>query len=50
VPVAAAAANNVRYFRRSFRPSVGNGAGCVFNSNVVTVTTSGAAPVAPWEW
>ena len=47
VPVAAAAANNVRYFRRSFRPSVSNGAGCVFNSNVVTVTTSGAATVAP---
>ncbi len=46
VVVAAGAANNVRYFRRVFKPST-LVVGCEFFSNVVTVTTSGVAPARP---
>ena len=46
VVVAPGAANNVRYFRRVFKPST-LVVGCEFFSNVVTVTTSGSAPAIP---
>jgi hypothetical protein len=47
VVVAPGAANNVRYFRRVFKPSTLTAVTCEFFSNVVTVTTSGAAPAMP---
>ncbi|MBB1193238.1 hypothetical protein DNC80_06085 [Flavobacterium sp. SOK18b] len=46
VSVAPGNPNNVRYFRRVFRPST-LVAGCEFFSNVVTVTTSGDRPNGP---
>lgn len=46
VVVAPGSPNNVRYFRRVFKPST-LVVGCEFFSNVVTVTTSGAAPATP---
>ena len=45
--IAAGAANNLRYFRRVFKPSTLTAGACEFFSNVVTVTTSGAVPSAP---
>ncbi len=45
--IAAGAANNLRYFRRVFKPSTLTDGACEFFSNVVTVTTSGAVPSAP---
>jgi hypothetical protein len=47
VTLAATAANNVRYFRRVFKPSTLTAGACEFFSNVVTVTTSGARPNGP---
>ncbi|MCL6460965.1 MAG: LamG domain-containing protein [Flavobacterium micromati] len=47
VVVASGGSNNVRYFRRVFRPSTLTAGTCEFFSNVVTVTTSGARPNAP---
>ena len=47
VTLAATAANSVRYFRRVFKPSTLTAGACEFFSNVVTVTTSVAAPAAP---
>ncbi|RDI56644.1 T9SS sorting signal type C domain-containing protein [Flavobacterium glaciei] len=40
-------ANNVRYFRRVFKPNALTAVACEFFSNVVTVTTSGAPPALP---
>lgn len=45
--VAAGSPNNIRYFRRVFKPSTLTAGTCEFFSNVVTVTTSGARPNGP---
>lgn len=47
VTVVAGAPNNVRYFRRVFKPSALIPGACEFNSSVVTVTTSGGAAAVP---
>ncbi|SHG64926.1 Galactose binding lectin domain-containing protein [Flavobacterium micromati] len=47
VTVTAGNPNNVRYFRRVFRPSTATTGTCVFNSNIITIKTSDARPNAP---
>ena len=46
VTVASGSQNNIRFFRRVFRPTT-LGAACTFNSNVITVTTTGDRPSGP---
>ncbi|SHF90447.1 Galactose binding lectin domain-containing protein [Flavobacterium segetis] len=47
VTVVAGNPNNVRYFRRVFKPSTLTAGTCEFFTSAVTVTTSGARPNAP---
>ena len=47
VTVAAGNPNNVRYFRRVFKPSTLTAGTCEFFTSAVTVITSGARPNAP---
>lgn len=47
VPIAPGAANNVRFFRRMFRPTTVGSGTCEFFTSTVVVTTSGSAPSAP---
>ena len=47
VGVAPGSPNNIRYFRRVFKPSTLTAGTCEFFSNVVTVTTSGSIATTP---